>query len=169
MMASATQNARPPKSKQRKWIPFFSVLLVGALTAEAGPPARFVSRGPGGGGAFFGPSINPYNPDDVWIGSDMSDLFHSTDFGRTWETVDFRLLQGGNLPGRMEFTSNPLIRYALNGDVPARSTDGGVTWATIPPDSGSVYCLYADPQSTNRLLVSDYGTLKISTNSGATY
>ncbi|MCX6928194.1 MAG: hypothetical protein NT154_34040, partial [Verrucomicrobia bacterium] len=30
-------------------------------------------------------------------------------------------------------------------------------------------CLYADPLSTNRLLVSDYSTLKLSTNSGATY
>ena len=101
----------------------------------------------------------------------MSDLFHSTDFGRTWETVDFRVLGGGSQPGRMEFTSNPLVRYALNGDVPARSADGGVTWTSIPPDpwSQSVYCLYADPLSTNRLLVSDYTTLKISTNSGATY
>jgi hypothetical protein len=75
-----------------------------------GLPAHFISRGPGGGGAFFDPSINPYNPDDLWIGSDMSDLFHSTDFGRNWDTIDFRVLQGGNLPGRMQFTSNPLVR-----------------------------------------------------------
>src|ERR1019366_8619892 len=148
-----------------------ATLLAAAGLALAGSPAQFVSRGPGGGGAFFGPSINPYNPDDVWIGSDMSDLFHSKDFGRTWDTVDFRLLGGGSLPGRMEFTSNPLVRYALNGDVPARSAEGGVTWTNIPPDpwSQSVYCLYADPLSTNRLLVTDYSTHKISTNSGATY
>ena len=71
----------------------------------------------------------------------------------------------------MEFTDDPLVRYALNGDVPARSYDGGATWTNIPPDpySQSVYCLYADPFSTNRLLVSDYSTLKISTNSGTTY
>src|SRR6266576_3231771 len=93
-----------------------------------GPPAHFISRGPGGGGAFFGPSMNPYNPDDMWIGSDMSDLFHSTDFGRTWETVDFRLLLGGNQLGRMEFSSDPKVRYALNGSVPARSRDGGLSW-----------------------------------------
>lgn len=101
----------------------------------------------------------------------MSDLFHSTDFGGTWETVDFRLLQGGSQPGRMEMTSNPLVRYALHSDVPMRSADGGQTWISIPPDpwSQSVYCLYADPMSTNRLLVSDYTTLKISTNSGATH
>src|SRR5882724_3881099 len=78
------------------------VTVLAAGVALAGSPARFVSRGPGGGGAFFGPSINPFSPDDLWIGSDMSDLFHSTDFGRSWDTVDFRILQGGSLPGRME-------------------------------------------------------------------
>jgi hypothetical protein len=147
------------------------LLLAAPGPALAGPPAQFVSRGPGGGGAFFGPSINPFNPNEMWVGSDMSDLFHSTDFGGTWDTVDFRLLQGGSQSGRMAFTSNPLVRYALNSDVPERSADGGVTWTSIPPDpwSPSVYCLYADPLSTNRLLVSDYTTLDISTNSGATY
>src|SRR5437763_346620 len=92
----------------------FSVAGTLLATALAGAPANFVSRGPGGGGAYFGPSINPYDPNDVWIGSDMSDLFHSTDFGATWDTVDFRLLGGGSAPGRMEFTSNPQVRYALN-------------------------------------------------------
>jgi photosystem II stability/assembly factor-like uncharacterized protein len=149
-------------------LPLVAGLLArGPSLASAGPPAQFISRGPGGGGAFFGPTINPYNPDEVWIGSDMSDLFHTTDFGRTWETVDFRVLGGGSQPGRMEFTSNPQIRYALNGDVPARSVDGGATWSS--PWNQSVYCIYADPLSTNRLLVSDYSTLLISTNSGVTY
>src|SRR5882724_8469558 len=153
------------------FVPVIIATLFVAGVALASPPARFVSRGPGGGGAFFAPSINPFNQDDIWIGSDMSDLFHSTDFGRTWDTVNFTMLQGGSLPGRMEFTTNPLVRYALNGDVPARSDDGGATWTNIPPDpySQSVYCLFADPQSTNRLLVSDYTTLKLSTNSGVTW
>jgi len=140
-----------------------------ASPPTSSPPNHFISRGPGGGGAFFGPEINPFNPNDVWVGSDMSDLFHSTDFGQNWDTIDFRILQGGSLPGRMEFTSNTLVRYALNDSVPARTFDGGMTWTNIPPDSYSVYCLFADPQSTNRILVSDYGTLKISTNCGATY
>src|SRR5436190_2605026 len=163
----------PKRTSSRRDLTCAVVLTVATIfvagVASAAPPSRFVSRGPGGGGAFFAPSINPFNPDDLWIGSDMSDLFHSTDFGRSWETMDFRTLQGGSLPGRMEFTSNPLVRYALNSDVPARSVDGGVTWTSIPPDSYSVYCLYADPFSTNRLLVSDYMTLKLSTNSGLSY
>ena len=106
---------------RRTGLAFVVIFLAGAGLALAGSPAHFISRGPGGGGAFFGPAINPFNTDEVWIGSDMSDLFHSTDFGRTWDTVDFRRLLGGSQPGRMEFTSNPQVRYALNGDVPARS------------------------------------------------
>ena len=170
LVAHSTRYHSPESFKAAR-VPIILTLLAAAGLALAGPPARFVSRGPGGGGAFFGPSINPFSPDDVWIGSDMSDLFHSTNFGRTWDTVDFRLLQGGSQPGRMEFTSSPLVRYALNSDVPERSADGGATWISIPPDpyAQSVYCLFADPLSTNRLLVSDYTTLRISTNSGATY
>jgi hypothetical protein len=146
----------------------FALVAAGFVLAA---PVNFIPLGPGGGGAFFGPSVNPYNPDDLWIGSDMSDLFHSTDFGRTWDTVDFRVLGGGSQPGRMEFTADSRVRYALNGSVPARSLDSGATWTSIPPDpySQSVYCLYADPSSTNRLIVSDYSTLKISLDCGATY
>jgi hypothetical protein len=100
------QSFNPSQIKATLLIVIVTLVCAGGL-ALAGPPAQFVSRGPGGGGAFFGPSINPFNPDEMWIGSDMSDLFHSTDFGRTWETVDFRLLGGGSQPGRMEFTSDP--------------------------------------------------------------
>src|SRR5437016_4473709 len=61
---------------------FLAFVMLSAVLLLAGVPTHFVSRGPGGGGAFFGPEINPFNPDDLWVGSDMSDLFHSTDFGR---------------------------------------------------------------------------------------
>jgi hypothetical protein len=108
-IAHKTQYSRPGTLRAALFL-IIVTLLAEAGLALAGPPSRFASRGPGGGGAFFGPSINPFNPNDVWIGSDMRDLFHSTDFGRTWDTVDFRLLQGGSQPGRMEFTSNPLVR-----------------------------------------------------------
>lgn len=142
-----------------------------AMTAAAAPPDRWISRGPGGGGAFFAPSINPYQPDEIWVGSDMSDLFRSDDFGRTWETVDFRILQGGNKSGRMEFTSDPKVRYALNDSIPMRTTDGGLSWTGVPRDIWSPWVdgLWADPTTTNRLLTASYTTLYLSTNSGASW
>lgn len=148
-----------------------AITLLAVAVAQGGPPDRWISRGPGGGGAFFAPSVSPFDPDEVWVGSDMSDLFVSRDFGRTWETIDFRTLQGGNKPGRMAFTSHPLVRYALNDSVPMRSADGGVTWTAVPHDPWSPWVdgLWADPTTTNRLLVADYTTLYLSTNSGASW
>lgn len=139
-----------------------------AFSVEARAPDRFSSRGPGGGGAFFGPAINPVRPDDLWIGSDMSDLFRSTDFGRTWDTVDFRVVQGGSGGPRVSFTSNPNVLYALNGSTVARSQDGGAIWSNTPANFSS-YVLFADPGSTNRVLGSDYSTLCLSTNGGLTF
>src|SRR5436190_7543356 len=137
MPSNLIHSVMPSSPTPPTFLLVFAIVLGILGNLDAAPPARFVSRGPGGGGAFFAPSVNPFNSDDLWIGSDMSDLFHSTDFGHTWETVDFRLLLGGSLPGRMEFTSDPLVRYALNGDVPARSVDGGTSWTSIPPISQS--------------------------------
>ena len=142
-----------------------------AATLRAAPPEQWESRGPGGGGAFFAPTVNPFNPAEIWVGSDMSDLFVSRNFGRTWDTVDFRILQGGSKPGRMLFTSDPRVRYALDESVPMRSTDHGTNWTTVPVDvwSPAVDGLWVDPATTNRLLAADYTTLYFSSNSGNTW
>ncbi|HEX9047221.1 MAG TPA: hypothetical protein VF988_09365, partial [Verrucomicrobiae bacterium] len=152
------------------WAAMVSGWLGIAGAVMAGAPGAFVSRGPGGGGSFFDPAINPADPNDLWVTSDMGEVFHSSDFGGFWQTVDFRQQLGGSQSGHMQFTSHPLVRYGLNGNLPARSNDGGVSWTNIAPDPwNGYYFLSADPASTNRLLVSDYSTLLISTNGGATY
>ena len=158
--------------KPRGWIGVACAwcVFMGA-SLRAAPPEQWESRGPGGGGAFFAPAVNPFQPDEIWVGSDMSDLFVSGNFGRTWDTVDFRILQGGSKPGRMVFTSDPQVRYALDESVPMRSTDGGTNWTAVPVDvwSPAVDGLWADPATTNRLLAADYTTLYFSTNAGASW
>ena len=47
----------------------------------AAVPTQWATVGAGGGGALFSPQINPYNPNEYFIASDMSELFHSTDAG----------------------------------------------------------------------------------------
>lgn len=155
-------------NRWKSGIALFPILGTFCAVVLADPPAIFSPRGSGGGGAFFGPAIHPYAPDEVWIGSDMSDLFVTRNFGRTWDTVDFRVLQGGNQGPRVSFTSDPKVLYGLNRSTVARSGDGGATWSNTAAGFSS-YVLYADPGSTNRLLGSDYTTLRISTNSGATF
>jgi len=148
-----------------------SLLLILPLPVFTDLPWQWVPRGPGGGGAFFGPAMNPHQAHEWWVNSDMSDAFVTRDGGITWKTMDFRILQGGNRLTAMQFTSDPNVIYGMSGYTPVRSDDGGVTWTNIPQNSGSPssYVVLADTDRTNRIFVSNYTTLYLSTNSGKNY
>lgn len=104
----------------------------------------------------------------------MSEVFHSTNLGRSWDLNDFRQIQG-NRESQVRFTSMPSILYALDytGDLvtPSKSTDGGATWNSLSndPTSGGAYSLFADPNSASKLIVSDYSHLYLSTDGGNTF
>jgi photosystem II stability/assembly factor-like uncharacterized protein len=143
------------------------LLLAGASLAFSAEPRAWISRGPGGGGAFYGPSINPFDPDEMYVKSDMSDAFRTRDAGRSWATVDFRALQGGSQFTCVQFASNTLVRYALSGSDLRKSTDGGESWQATA--FSGAYSTWADPAATNRVLAADYSTLHLSTNGGASF
>ena len=140
----------------------------------AGPPSQWAPRGPGGGGALFAPSFSPHNQNEIYIACDMSEVFHSTNLGASWELFDFRQIQG-NRESQVRFTSNPSILYALDytGDLarPSKSTDGGLTWHRLSSDPtfGEAYSLFADPNSASTLIVSDYSHIYLSTDGGNTF
>ncbi len=140
----------------------------------AGPPLQWAPRGPGGGGALFAPSFSPHNQNELYIACDMSEVFHSTNLGASWEVFDFRQIQGSR-ESQVRFTSNPSILYALDstGDLvtPSKSTDGGLTWHRLnnDPTVGGAYSLFADPNSANTLIVSDYSQVFLSTDGGNTF
>ncbi|MBU1694913.1 MAG: hypothetical protein KKC51_13240 [Verrucomicrobia bacterium] len=75
------------------------LVLLPALTGSvrAAVPARWISRGPGGGGALFGPAISPHHPETIYADCDMSGRYRSRDMGRSWETLSFLQVQGGTL------------------------------------------------------------------------
>ncbi len=112
----------------------------------------------------------------MYIASDMGQIFHSTNDGQLWDTVDFRETHGGH-SSQVQFTSNPQILYSVDyasgGDVvtPTKSIDGGVNWTPLAadPTGGGTYSVFADYNNPNRLLVSDYSHLWISTDGGATF
>jgi Viral BACON domain/Putative binding domain, N-terminal len=151
-----------------------SALPLLTKTAIADQPAGWASRGPGGGGALFAPSFSPHNPNEIYLACDMSEVFHSTDLGASWETVDFRQIQG-NRQSLVRFTNDPAIMYTLDYSfdqtTPTKSTDGGATWQPIAtePTDGGAYSLFADPNNANNLLVSDYTNLYFSSNGGASF
>src|SRR5438128_12293763 len=125
----------------------FVVFLLLTSIALAQPPAQWAARGPGGGGALFAPVFSPHNPNEIYLACDMSEQFRSTNLGASWAATDFRQIQG-NREAQVRFTSDPLIRYALDytGDLmtPSRSTDGGATWHQLvsDPTDGGAYALF---------------------------
>jgi photosystem II stability/assembly factor-like uncharacterized protein len=157
---------------------FLSGFLLGLAwfvsSAPAGQPAQLVPAGPGGGGALFAPSFSPFSPGEIYLACDMSEVFHSTNYGTAWSVVDFQQIQGGR-QAIVQFTSDPKVRFALDysddATTPTRSLDGGTTWQQLAgdPTGGGAYALYADPGSTNRLIVSDYGDVYFSGDEGNTF
>ena len=137
-------------------------LLVVCIPVLASPPTQWTSHGPGGGGALFFPSLSPHNVDELYIGCDMSPEFHSRDFGKTWETINFRQLQSTHVC----FTKDPKILWAItnvssggsDAARPCRSTDGGQTWQLpaepVWPASRKAYVLCADPENPNWAIAS---------------
>ncbi len=78
-------------------------------------PTTWAPRGIGGGGSMFYPSINPLNDNEFYVACDMSQLFHSTDFGTTYSMVPFTKMQVGNM-SVYEFTSNANTAYCIAND-----------------------------------------------------
>ncbi|MEP7234078.1 MAG: hypothetical protein ABI778_02165, partial [Ignavibacteriota bacterium] len=143
-------------------------------SASLAQPTQFSSRGPGGGGALFASSFNPTDPNEIYIGCDMSEVFHTTDLGVSWNNVDFRQIQSWKIAPVQCCNNN--VRYAIDGanvngsDVqrPTKSTDGGLTWKPLINDAsaGGAYSLFADPNNNQHVVMSDYRILYTSPDGG---
>jgi hypothetical protein len=154
----------------------FAVIFI---FSNAQPPSAFQSRGIGGGGALFSPSINPANTSDIYMGCDMSELFHSTNAGASWDMISYQKIQGGH-DSKVIFTNNPNLMYCIdynsyNGYDKVRAvmtTNGGLTWTpfTNDPLSGNdAYHISCDYNNPSRIIVADYGSIWFSSNGGNTF
>ncbi|MDB5034936.1 MAG: BNR/Asp-box repeat protein [Chlorobi bacterium] len=152
-----------------------ALLMTVASVIAVAQPQQFSPAGMGGGGALFLPAFSPHNAAEVYVSCDMSELFHSTDFGASWGALDYHQFQGGNTHGLVQFTSDPNIMYSIDGrndlTTPMKSTDGGATWHPLQsdPTSGGAYYLYADNNSTGNIILTDYSHLYFSNNGGTTF
>ncbi|MBX7241002.1 MAG: T9SS type A sorting domain-containing protein [Bacteroidia bacterium] len=138
-------------------------------------PVSWQTRGVGGGGALFFPTVNPANDNEFYITCDMSELFHSTDFGLNYEQVHFSKLQVFN-NSTYEFTNDANIAYCTFNDgntgYPVRTLDAGNSWQPLPgnPDpTESVYTLKADFYHPGRIVMGYYGMIYFSDNQGNTF
>jgi len=138
-------------------------------------PTTWQSRGVGAGGALYSPSINPANDNEFYLACDMSDVFHTTDYGNSYSLVSFVQNQGGRF-AQVQFTRDPDILYNLDssGDYvkPVRSVDGGNTWGPLPgnPDPwDDFYSLWGDYANPARLVLGGWNAIYLSTNGGASF
>ncbi len=158
----------------------FSIAFVLAtFAAEAQPPIRWLSRGIGGGGALYSPSINPSNNDEFSVACDMSELFRTMNYGRSYEQHSFLKINGGH-NSAVQYVKTPgllyCINYKMNGNEdrvwPAKSTDNGSSWeylAGIPDNTETTYFLAADFDNPERLVMSYYGEVFFSSDGGANF
>ena len=153
-----------------------TLCLFATAVLSAQVPAVWRSRGVGAGGALYSPSINPANDHEYYLASDMSELYHTTDFGNSYSIVNFTQIQGGH-ESAVRFTSNPLIAYSVtytggNNAMPAKTADGGATWSVLsgnPLPGDDVYSIWTDYNNPNRVVVAGYSQLYFSANGGTSF
>ncbi len=159
----------------------FACVTLAVTTLHAQAPTLFNSRGIGGGGALFSPSINPFNHNEIYLGCDMSDLFHSTDQGQHWACQNFTQIQGGH-ESFVSFSDTSIlysVSYPSPGGndeiLPLKSTDGGQTWNVLSGSpypsapNGDILRLIADYNNPNHVVIADYGTIYFSPDGGTTF
>jgi len=155
----------------------FLFLCIHALGAQ---PQQFTPTGSGGGGYMFAPSVNPHNHDDITLTCDMAGVYRSQDAGAHWSLYHYEQLVS-TTKAAVQYTSDPNIRYTVrrsltNQNTPlfrgeaVKSTDNGQNWQPITdPTETGVHCLFADPNSTQRLVLNEYNRLFFSNNGGQAF
>ncbi|MEA1996084.1 MAG: hypothetical protein U9N45_00515, partial [Gemmatimonadota bacterium] len=101
--------------------------------AQEEKPSGWQVLGPGGGGAQYWPTINPADPDHIFICCDMTGVFVTENGGESWRMF--------NLHGAVkdfEFDpQNPNTVYAADNGL-YRSDDRGKVWRLIYPEPATV-------------------------------
>lgn len=152
------------------------ILFLSVLHNSFAQPLTFEPRGVGGGGALFFPTFNPTNDNEFYVACDMSQMFHTTNFGASYDQIPFTKLPASS-NSTYEFTNNTNIAYSIfndgNAGYPVKTTDGGNTWLPMPgytnASNEQPYLVKANFSNPNQLFVTDYGNLWFSNDGGTTF
>ena len=155
----------------------FCIVILSVAEGSFSQPTTWNPRGVGGGGALFSPSINPGNNNEYYIACDMSELFHTTDFGLTYSQLNYSQFVGGH-NSKMCFTSTANLLYSISYPDPAqvalpvKSTDNGATWTPLagnPDPTSDVWTIDVDYNNPTRVIISGYSNIYFSSNGGTTF
>lgn len=144
------------------------------VKAPATAPAVFHSVGMGGGGALYSVSFNPKNPKDIWMPTDMGELFHTLDGGATWTYPDMETQVTAHVDSRVQWTNveGTIYVHEWNG-YPAKSTDGGKTWEKLKNwgyfTEGPCKQIRVDSQDANNVWGASDKAIAFSKDGGATF
>lgn len=139
------------------------------ITTRAGPS--------GDGIPVFSLSIDPNDPDTLWVGTQSTrGIFRSSDGGRTWvekdagvvETEGITIRGFGVEPGNSQtvyaageisswaLTGEPTfgIEFDLTGGVIYKTTDGGETWNAVWRGDNLARYVWIDPSDTDTVYAS---------------
>ncbi len=158
-----------------KKIYFVTIAIILFSVSIIAQPSTWNSRGIGGGGALFSPSINQGNTNEFYISCDMSELFHTTNFGSSYSQVHFSQFTGGH-NSKVCYTSTANLLYSISyiNDIgkPVKSMDNGVTWTTLvgnPDPNSDVYTIHVNYSNSNQIIISTYGEIYFSNNGGISF
>ena len=144
-----------------------------AAPSTATAPAVFHSVGMGGGGALYSVSFNPRDPKEIWMPTDMGDLYHTLDAGKTWTFPDLEKCTA-NVQSLVQWTNvEGTIYVAEYSGYPVKSTDGGKTWTRLANwgyfTVGLCRQLRVDPSNANNVFGNSDKALCFSSDGGATF
>ncbi len=147
------------------------VVLCGLLCLPAVAAEKaFEVLGIGGAGGMFTPAISPQDPNLMFISSDMSGAYRSTDGGKHWEMINYKNMNQ-SCGCRPLFLKDAIIWS--QGGTPKISRDKGITWTTLAegavPWKGGVTTMAADQSDNSVLLFGTAGELCRSTDGGKTW
>jgi hypothetical protein len=133
-------------------------------------PTTWTSVGAGGGGSFFEPSFNPGNPSEIWVATDQTDEYHSTNGGASWTVPSFTEIQG-NHAAPVQYTDTPNLLFALGpSNYPEESTNDGQTWTLLPNNPASnADSFIVNYNNPNEFFISSYSQIFFTSNGGASY
>ena len=126
----------------------------GCSAAELGGDiVGFQSWGIGGGGAMAGYSVNPFNDNMRFVGTDMGTAFRSLNKGVNWTPINHtQTTYSSNLgyAAPFGFAGAATVLHAPEGLNPVRSVDGGQTF-TAPASFALVYSNDGDHTNDERV------------------
>lgn len=136
------------------------------------PSSQWRAMGIGGGSGIYEIAINPHDPNSIFIVNDIGGVLRTTDRGENWEAISFTQL-GGDYRGRIQFTSDPNVLYAIHVeyelDITAlkKSVDGGRHWQYLDHIAGDlIYHLSANPNKRDELIIANDKSIFFSNDGG---